>query len=297
VSLYRFIDAQKASYTIRLLCQVLVVPESSYFDWNASGRDRLAARDAERARRVGEIREVFDGSDQTYGSPRVHRELRNRGVKVSCRHVAELMAAHDIVGLSGREHCTTTTRRDRLAAPFPDLVERRFLPGRPDKVWYGDISYLWVADRFWYLATVIDAATKEVLGWAFADHLRSELICRALHAAVARRGGNVDGLIFHSDRGTQYTSSEYGAVCASYKIRQSMGRRGVCYDNAAAESFFATIKRELIRRYRWDDPKILEISLFKWIETWYNRRRLHSTIGYRTPAQAYASYMRGMRAG
>lgn len=295
MNLYRFIDAQKASYTIRLLCQVLAVPESSYFDWNTSGRARLAARDADRAGRVAEIRVVFDGSDQTYGSPRVHRELRDRGVKVSRRHVAELMAGHGIVGVSGREHCTTTTRRDRLAAPFPDLVARRFLADRPDEVWYGDISYVWVAGRFWYLATVIDAATKEVVGWAFADHMRSELICRALHAAVARRGRISAGVIFHSDRGTQYTSSEFGAVCASYKIRQSMGRRGVCYDNAAAESFFATIKRELIRRYHWDDAKILEISLFKWIETWYNRRRLHSTIGYRTPASVYASYMSGRR--
>ena len=296
MSLYRFIDAQKASYTTRFLCRVLDVPESSYFDWNATGRARHAARDTDRSERVGEIRAVFDASDQTYGAPRVHRELHRRGVPMSRRHVAELMAAHAIVGLSGREHSTITTRRDRLAAPFPDLVEQRFVAERPDQVWYGDITYVWVDDRFWFLATVIDAATKEVVGWSFADHMRSELICDALHRAVTRRGTISDGLIFHSDRGTQYTSTEYGQVCANYKIRQSMGRRGVCYDNAGAESFFATLKRELVRRYSWPDAKTLRFHLYRWIETWYNRRRLHTSIGMRTPAKAYADYCQSVRA-
>lgn len=181
------------------------------------------------------------------------------------------MRSAGIQGLSGREHTTCTTKRDRMAAPFPDLVSRNFLPAFPDSLWYGDITYIWVNDRFWYLATVIDAATKQLIGWSFADHMRTELISDALHAAVRRRGGRIrPGVIFHSDRGSQYTSSEYAAVCKLYKIRQSMGRRGVCYDNAGAESFFATIKRELIDRYYWDDPTTLRLHLFKWIETWYN---------------------------
>ena len=239
---------------------------------------------------------MFDESDRSYGSPRVYRELRRRGVTITRRGVAELMAEHELVGLSGREHQTTTTRRDRMAAPFPDLVERRFRAGQPNHLWYGYVSYVWVTDRFWYLATVLDAATKEVVGWAFDDHMRTDLVSSALHAAVRRRGSIEAGLIFHSDRGSQYTSSEYGAVCARYGIRQSMGRRGVCYDNAAAESFFATIKRELIRRYRWNDARTLKIHLFHWIESWYNRRRLHSTLGYRTPAEVYASYIDSKRA-
>jgi transposase InsO family protein len=206
------------------------------------------------------------------------------------------MASVGIVGLTGRERSTTTTRRDRLAAPFPDLVGGEFTPATPDTLWYGDVTYIWVGTRFWYLATVIDAASKELVGWCFDDHMRTELVTTALQRAVARRGGVGAGLIFHSDRGSQYTSSDYGALCAAYKIRQSMGRRGVCFDNAAAESFFASLKRELVDRFRWDDPKILALSLFNWIESWYNRRRLHSSIGYRPPVEAYEQFLASQRA-
>jgi transposase InsO family protein len=287
VSKYAFIDVQKANFPARALCRVLSVPESSYYDWHAAGRDRHAAREAATAELVVKIRDVHGDSDATYGSPRIHDGLRKQGVVVSLRRVAETMADAGIVGLSGREHSTTTTRRDRMAAPFPDLVSRNFLPLRPDTLWYGDVTYIWIADRFWYLATVIDAATKELVGWAFADHMRTDLVADALHAAIRRRGQVPAGLIFHSDRGSQYTSDEYGLICRLYKIRQSMGRRGVCFDNAGAESFFATIKRELVDRYLWADPTILRVHLFNWIETWYNRRRTHSSIGMRTPHQAY----------
>jgi putative transposase len=236
---------------------------------------------------------VHNDSNATYGALRVHDQLRKDGVPVTLRRVAETMRGAGIAGLSGREHMTCTTRRDRLEAPFPDLVGQNFLPLIPNTVWYGDITYIWVADRFWYLATVLDAATKELVGWSFADHMRTELISDALHAAVFRRGGRIPaGLVFHSDRGSQYTSHEYGVVCRLYKIRQSMGRRGVCYDNAGAESFFATIKRELVDRYYWDNPKTLEFHLFRWIETWYNQKRTHTSIGLRTPNQAYRDHSR-----
>jgi putative transposase len=138
---------------------------------------------------------------------------------------------------------------------------------------------------------VIDAASKQLIGWSFADHMRTELVTDALHAAVRRRGGRIaPGTIFHSDRGSVYTSLEYGAVCTVYQIRQSMGRRGVCYDNAGAESFFATIKRELIDRYYWDNPAVLRVHLFNWIETWYNQKRKHTSISMRSPNQAYAEH-------
>ena len=287
MSLYRFIDSWKAMYGTGRLCRVLVVPESSYFDWHGHGRQLAAERADAEALLVTKIRDSHVASDGTYGSPRVHADLVDAGVVVSARRVAGLMAAQRIVGLSGREHSTVTTRRDRIEAPFPDLVERHFRPAGLDVVWYGDITYIWVGSRFWYLATVVDAASKKVIGWRFADHMRAGLAVDALHAAVARRGGQVPaGLIFHSDRGSQYTGHEFQAACHAYKIRQSMGRRGVCFDNAGAESFFATIKRELIDRYSWRSAKELEIGLFTWIETWYNRRRRHSTLGYRTPEQA-----------
>lgn len=289
---YTFIDAQKADFPIRALCGVLDVPESSYFDWNAGGRARHEARMDRKSELEAQIRVVHADSDATYGSPRIHAALRDDGVEVGLRRVAETMAEAGITGLSGREHSTATTRRDRMAAPFPDLVGRNFTPLTPNALWYGDVTYIWIVDKFWYLATVIDAATKELLGWSFADHMRTSLVTSALDAAVRRRGGSIpDGVIFHSDRGSTYTSDEYGAACESYGIRQSMGRRGVCYDNAAAESFFATIKRELVDRYKWDNADNLRVHLFEWIETWYNSRRLHTSVGMRTPNQVYRDYL------
>lgn len=283
---YRYIDTQKAAHTVKDLCAVLGVPAASYFDWNRTGRalaDARAARDAALAER---LRGFHDESTGTYGSPRIHADCAEAGIVITRRKTAELMREHGIVGLSGREHATTTTRRDRMAAPFPDLVNRAFRPPAPDLVWYGDITYLWLDSRFWYLATVIDAHSKTVLGWALADHMRDELVVDALTMAVRRRGGRIPkGLIFHSDRGSQYTSTYFGILCRQFGIRQSMGRRGVCYDNAAAESFFATIKRELINRYHWTSIGNLRNGLFTWIETWYNTRRRHTTLGNRTPAQ------------
>lgn len=295
MNLYRFIDTQKAFYTVHALCVTLSVPESSYYDWDDHGRDIADRRAESDTSLVGAIRAVHDASAETYGAPRIHRELRDAGVVVSERKVAELMAANGIAGLSGRERSTTTTRRDRLAAPFPDLVAGQFKPANPNAVWYGDITYIWVEGAFWYLATVIDASTKEVLGWCFADHMRTDLITIALRRAVARRGRIPRGVIFHSDRGSQYTSKEFGKVCRSYRIRQSMGRRGTCYDNAGAESFFATIKRELVERYTWKSAAQLHHGLFVWIETWYNRQRRHSSIGYQTPEQANTAHHRTRR--
>lgn len=286
MSLYRFIDTWKASYGPGRLCRILAVPESSYFDWNAHGRRRTAERAEVEAVLVAKIGEFHTASDDTYGSPRIHADLADAGERVSQRRVAGLMARHGIVGLSGREHSTVTTRRDRLEAPFPDLVERDFRPAAPNMVWYGDITYIWVESRFWYLATVIDAASKMVIGWQLADHMRASLAIDALHAGINRRGGLIPaGVIFHSDRGSQYTSHDFQQACHAYGIRQSMGRRGVCFDNAGAESFFATIKRELIDRYSWKSVKQMEIGVFTWIETWYNKKRRHSTLGYRTPEQ------------
>lgn len=295
--MYRFIDVQKATFPIRLLLRVLSVPKSSYYDWVNGGRARQDAVLAAEAELVGTIRDIFDASTDTYGSPRMHVALADAGVLVSLRRTAELMREAGIVGLSGRERRrTTTTRADRMAAPFPDLVQRQFTPAVPDTVWYGDVTYIWVKDRFWYMSTVIDAATKELLGWSFADHMRTGLIEDALHTAVARRGKIRQGIIFHSDRGSQYTSSDYAKTCAMYGVVQSMGRRGVCYDNAGAESFFATLKRELIDRYIWNDPAQLRAYLFNWVESWYNTRRIHTSVGMRSPSVVYADYLSLQRA-
>ena len=295
MSKYLFIDTQKAEnplWPIWLLCATLDVPESSYYDWKRTGRANHDTRCAEAEAMTARIREAHAESEGTYGAPRIKTELAEGGVVVSKRRIAELMARGHIQGLSGREHSTTTTRRDRMAAPFPDLVNRRFLPEEPNTIWYGDITYIWVGNRFWYLATVIDAATKEVIGWRFADHMEASLVGDALRAAVARRGLNAArGVVFHTDRGAQYTSGEFGAVCALFGVLQSMGRTGICYDNAAAESFFSTLKRELIHRHHWDTAEDLHSSLFEWIEAWYNRKRRHTSIGMRAPVEAYIQYL------
>jgi transposase InsO family protein len=289
--LYRFVDAHRANYPLRLLLRTAELPASSYHYWDRTGRDATAARDARAARLSGLIRAVFDWSGRTYGADRVRAELARRGTQVSARRVAELMAAAGLAGLSGRERTTTTTRRDRFAVVHADLVDRQFLAAAPDRIWYGDITYIWVQDKFYYLATVLDAATKEVLGWSLADNMRAGLVADALNRAVQRRHGVPPGIIFHSDRGSQYTSIDFAAECARHGIRQSMGRTGVCWDNAAAESFFSTLKRELIRRFDWRNAKHLRRGLFQWIETWYNQRRLHSSIGYRPPAEAYQAHL------
>lgn len=290
MNLYKFIDAHRASYEIRQLCKALRVNESSYFYWNSVGRAAAEERALEAEALTEAVRAVFATSDGTYGADRVHAQLVRDGWDVSVNTVGRAMANAGLAGISGREHSTTTTRRDRLEAPLPDLLNRDFLARAPDLVWYGDITYIWVETRFWYLATVIDAATKEVLGWALADHMRTELVTTALHRAVARRGVIPTGLIFHSDRGSQYTSTVFALACAKYRIRQSAGRRGCCYDNAAAESFFGIIKRELVNRIKWHTGEQLHQTLYQWIEIWYNRRRLHSTLGYRTPAETYQQH-------
>jgi putative transposase len=242
VLIYRFIDAEKANYPVRILCRVLDVPQSSYFDWNHHGR-LIAERRAEAdAVIVAEIRVVHGESDGTYGAVKIHDQLCKRGRRMTRRRVAELMHDNGIYGVCGREPGIRTTVRDDCPFRIPDLVERRFQPCRPDVVWYSDITYIWVAGGFWFLATVIDAATKQVVGWAFADHMRTGLVTAALHAAVRRWGNRIRaGIIFHSDRGSQYTSSELGDKCSLYRMKQSMGRTGVCWDSAGAESFFATL--------------------------------------------------------
>ncbi len=295
--IYRFIFAEKANYPISIMCRVLEIPPSSYSDWARKGRLVDAQRDADEAVLVEEIRAVHVWSNGTYGAIKTCDRLRTLGRHVSCRRVAELMHKHRIYGVCGRRPGMKTTLRDDKPCRYPDLVQRRFTPCRPDIVWYGDITYIWVNGRFWFLATVIDAATKQVVGWAFADHMRADLICEALHAAVRRRGHRIRArIIFHSDRGSQYGSDEYAKVCGLYKIRQSMGRTGVCWDNAAAESFFATLKRELIYRYHWNTATALHRDLFWWIETWYNNQRTHMTLGLRTPNQAHQDHYRGTAA-
>ena len=194
--------------------------------------------------------------------------------------LAEVMARHDIAGDCGKVKGPRTTIPAGSGRYFPDLVNRQFLAPVPNLVWYGDITYIRVGGRFCYLATVIDACTKEVVGWSLEDHMETSLITDALRNALRRRGPvNCVGVIFHSDRGSQYLSDGMNKFCRANLIRQSTGRRATCFDNAAAESWFATLKRELVSRRSWDDILVLRFAVFEWVEGWYNERRIHTSVG------------------
>jgi transposase InsO family protein len=263
------------------MCRTLGVSRQGFYDWQSrppSGRE-LGDRQL-----AVEIEAIWECSARTYGVPRVHRWLRRQGFRVSRKRVARIMRTHGWEGESGRRKIRTTVV-DRNATAAGDLVGRDFNPTAPDVTWCGDITYLRTGEGWLFLATVIDLYSRRVIGWSIASHMRTELVADALTMAVATRGGHVEGVIFHSDRGSQYTSAEFGALCEDLGVRQSMGATGVCWDNAAAESFFGALKRELAHRHRWATRTEARRAVIRWIEGWFNTRRLHSTLGYRSPIE------------
>jgi transposase InsO family protein len=278
VSRFRFISEHRAVFGVQRLCRVLKVARSGYYAWLAGAKGR-AARSAQDRRLVEQIRQIHTDTAGTYGSPRVTVELRAQGEWVNHKRVERLMRRHELVGRHLRRR-HRTTHRDPAAQAAPDLLGRDFTADRPDTRWVGDITYLRVADRFLYLATVLDLHSRRLVGWSLAEHARAELACDALRAAVVTRGGNVRSVIFHTDHGAQYTSTAFADLCDHHGVAQSMGRIGDSLDNAAAESFFATLKREL--GGRWDSVEPARLVVFSWI-AFYNHRRRHSTLGYHSP--------------
>jgi transposase InsO family protein len=285
VNVYPFIEAEKqGDHNVKRACELLGVSRSAYYADRTSRPSRRVQRDAEL---TGKIAAIHDDSRQTYGSPRVHHELRARGERCSRKRVARLMRAADRYGRTPRRWKKTTVA-DPAAEQRPDLIGRDFAidPGRPaalDTRWCGDITYIHTWEGWLYLATVIDLASRRVVGWAVADHLRTDLVADALTDAVNRRRP-ASGVLFHSDRGCQYTSAQYANLARDLGVTLSVGRKGQCWDNAVAESFFATVKTELIHRRAWPTRKAATSAIFDYIEGWYNTRRRHSTLGYLSPA-------------
>jgi transposase InsO family protein len=283
---YPFIEAEKqGDHNVKRACELLQVSRSAYYADRAGGPSFRERRDAEL---TGKIIEIHDESTQTYGSPRVHRELRAQGERCSRKRVARLMQAADRHGRVPRRWKKTTIP-DPAATTRPDLIGRDFgidpdQPGQPDRRWCGDITYIHTWQGWLYLATVIDLASRRVVGWATADHLRTDLVAEALTDAVNRRRP-APGVVFHSDRGCQYASAQFANLATDLGVTLSVGRKGQCWDNAVAESFFATIKTELIHRRTWPTRKAAISAIFDYIEGWYNTRRRHSTLGYLSPAQ------------
>jgi putative transposase len=261
------------------MCRVLEVSTSGYYAWLKRPASQRAQEDAALLRR---IRTIHEGSRQSYGVPRVYRELREGGVEVGRDRVARLMRQAGLRGIS-RRRFVATTHRDAATQAAPDLVERRFAAEGPNRLWVADITYIPTWAGFLYLAIVLDVFSRRVVGWAMETHLRTELVLGALQMATSqRRPGSV---IHHSDQGCQYTSIAFGKRCEQLGVRPSTGSVGDCYDNAMAESFFATLECELLERTRLETQAQARLVVFEWIEGWYNPHRRHSSVGYLSPIE------------
>ena len=271
-------SANQAMFPIAVMARVLGVSEAGFHAWRQRPPSAHAVADAALLKRV---RTIHASSRETYGAPRVHAELRAEGEKHSRKRIARLMREAGLVGASRRRGGITTTRRDRDARPAPDLVDRNFVASGPNELWVGDITFVPTASGFLYLAVVLDAWSRKIVGWAMANHLRAELVLDALEMAVGQR--RPKDVIHHSDQGSQYTSLAFGKRCKEAGVRPSMGSAGDAYDNAMCESFFATLECELLHRRRFASQAEARMACFSFIEGWYNPVRLHSALGYRSP--------------
>jgi putative transposase len=280
VSAYKLIDAEKAKYSISLLCRVLRVSRSGYYDW----KDRPPSRrDRENAALIEKIREIHYRSRQIYGYPRVHAELRALGVRCSRKRVARLMQQAGLRGCR-RGRKKRTTRCDPHATPAADLLKRNFTAAAPNKIWTADITYVHTQEGFLYVAFILDVYSRKVVGWAMATHLRTELVIDALEMALWRRKPSA-GLIHHTDRGSQYTALSFGKKLEEAGIVPSMGRAGSALDNAISESFVASLKTELLHRHRFLSREAARTAIFDYVEGFYNRLRRHSSVGYLSPSE------------
>jgi transposase InsO family protein len=282
---YRFISKYRTCYGVKRLCRVLAVRRQGFYEWldAAPAREARAAAEEEL---VGEIAGIHSGHRGAYGSKRVTVELCRNGKRINRKRVERLMRERGIVGITRRRR-RSLTKQDPAAAPAPDLIGRDFTAHAPGERFVGDITYLPTEEGWLYLATTIDLYNREVVGYAMAEHMRAELACDAIELAH-RRGLVRPNAIFHSDRGSQYTSTEFRTFLTSKGMRASMGRVGSCYDNAAAESFFGTLKAE-IGTHVWATREQARREVFAYL-TYYNRNRLHSTLKYRTPYEARVCY-------
>lgn len=285
MSKYAFIDAHRADFTIVDLCRVAGVSTSGFYDWQT--RRQAGPTDAELAEAdlVAEIRAIHARSRGAYGCPRVVGKLHKQGRQVNHKRVERLMALHGIRGRCGRRRVRTTIR-DPHAQPARDLVERDFAREELNMLWLGDITYIPTDEGWMYLSSVLDACSRRLLGWSLADHMRTDLVADALDAAVGQRGGrrHTAGVVFHSDHGSQYTSGDFAKLCRRLGVTQSMGSVGDSYDNAMAESFWASLKRELIDWSHFATHAEARAAVFEWIN-WYNNERLHTSLQMQAPVE------------
>ena len=269
--------AHRALYPITTMCHVLEVSTSGYYQWIKRAPSERELTDAELLVR---IRQFHERSDRTYGMPRIHEDLIEAGLRVGRKRVARLMRKAGLRGVCRRRH-VITTQRSNSSRPAADLVDRTFAADGPDQLWVADITYIPTWAGFLYLAVVMDVWSRRIVGWAMASHLRKELVLAALDMAIEQRQPN--GVIHHSDQGSQYTSIQFGARCREAGVRPSTGSVGDCYDNAMCESFFATLECERIDRRTYRTHADARLDIFQFIEGWYNPHRRHSGIGQKSP--------------
>ena len=285
---YRIIEAEKAEHAVpvSVACELLEVSRSGYYEWATRPPSDRALTDAFLIEKIKAIHRENRG---VYGSPRIHAELRiEHGIGVGRKRVERLMVAAGISGLQVRKRGRTTVRVQGVRVA-DDLVKRQFRPQQPNLLWLADFSYLPTWEGWLYLAAVQDAFSRRIVGWCMADHMREELVIDALRMAVRRRRPP-QGVIHHSDQGGQYVGLGFGLACQQAGIARSMGSVGDCFDNAVAETFFATIKKELVHRYSWPTRRELQSEVFEYIERFYNPRRRHSTLGMLSPLEFEAEH-------
>ena len=268
------------------MCDVLEVSRSGYYAWKQRGPSKRAQ---ENEVLKSKIKEIHDTSRQTYGSPRVHAELVAQGKKVGVNRVARLMREEGVCGRR-RPRFRKTTDSNHNHPTAANVLKRDFSTDEPDRVWVADITYVWTVSGWAYLAVVIDLFSRRVVGWSVADHMRTDLALDALRAALGHREPSRLGLVFHSDRGSQYAAGAFTAALNDAGIVNSMSRKGNCWDNAVAESFFSTLKTELVHRTIFLTVESARTAIAEWIEVFYNRQRRHSTLGYATPVEFEEGY-------
>ena len=278
------LDRSRYAYSVEFMCARLDVSKSGYYEWRCRPESATTRR---RQELKVLIRHAFDESDATYGHRHVHAHLRRAGVDVGVELVRHLMRELDLVPCQPRPRRFGLTRA--AAGEVPDLLGRDFTAPAPGQKLVGDITYIPTSEGWLYLATVIDCCTKEVIGYAMDDHYQTPLITRAIRNA-ARNRKLADGAVFHSDRGSNYMSTDYHNTLAALRLRRSAGRTGICFDNAMAESFFGALKNERIHRVTYHTRKEARRDITRYIEFWYNRRRLHSSVGYRPPHEVYTEH-------
>ena len=276
---------EKASFEIRRMARLLGVSRSGFYAW----ANRQATGPSERRQRRNEIdaevKRVFDESDEVYGAPRVTAQLAREGIDVDKKTVAASMLRQSLEGISPKMFVPATTIPGVDTYKIPDLVKRGWDRGALDRVWISDITYLRTGEGWLYLAAITDAHSRRILGWAMDSRMGTFLVAKALRMAYTLRGDVPDDLVFHADRGSEFTSNDMHAVCRELEVQQSMGRTGVCWDNAMAESVWATLKTEFYDRRKWPTRAEARMKVGDWIEGRYNRKRLHSSLGMVPPVE------------